>query len=327
MDANLTMRIDDEVIARAFQNCHSFSMQRHSRTFSFATALMPARTADALRKVYCFCRLVDDVADEMTDKNLAESILSQISLDLERKQSKVAEISAFLALAHENSIDLRIANELVNGVKSELGGIKISDEATLLQYCYKVAGTVAVMICQLLEIYSLEARCFAIDLAIAMQLTNIARDVHADVLQNRIYIPEAWISSQAVKESLASASNENNVLLARSVSALLALSEKYYRSSDQGICLLPPSARISILTSSRCYESIGVLIKRDIDSKSWDPKKRCIVPGRLKLQKLFGAAFALASNQTNILPSEVKHDASLHSYLHGLPYFDLAFGS
>ena len=328
------MELSDATIKAAFEGTRkgssSFSMQRNSRTFSFATMFIPGSFAVELQTLYKFCRLVDDIADELADKTLARELLLLVKRDLKRGSSSSSHIDDFIQMSRIRKINLRIAGELIDAVSAEIDGANVGDESHLLRYCYRVAGTVAVMICQLLSIDSFEARCFAIDMAIAMQLTNIARDVAEDFSNGRIYIPDSWSGHRSVVDALQGNSETDSGgqatdALARHVLHLLKLAGQFYRSSDRGIGSLPPSVRPGIMLAARCYEKIGLRIREQIESGSWNPRMRVSIGPAAKLLVLRDVLCQLAFTHRQFECDSHIHDARLHSSLIEMPNFELAF--
>jgi phytoene synthase len=127
----------------------------------------------------------------------------------------------------------------------------------LVRYCYRVASTVGLMMCELLGVEHMdEARPFAIDLGIAMQLTNICRDVAEDYGEDRIYLPAELVDAGLVERAVAGHRPARD-RTRDAVTELLRLAERYYRSADQGMAYLPGAARAAILVASRNYEAIG----------------------------------------------------------------------
>jgi len=165
----------------------------------------------------------------------------------------------FLDVSDRRGIPVGVACELVEGVRRDLGEVRIADEGELLRYCYRVASTVGIMICHVMGVPRDGLR-FAVDLGVAMQLTNIARDVEEDAAAGRVYLPGTWIDAERV---FAAAGGDGGAArrVARSVGDLLDLADRYYRSADRGMHYLPRAARPGILAASRNYEAIGRVVR------------------------------------------------------------------
>ncbi|MEM6797491.1 MAG: squalene/phytoene synthase family protein, partial [Acidobacteriota bacterium] len=177
-------------------------MQRRAKTFSFATALLPATVRAEVATLYRFCRVVDDLADEVADPEEGRRWLDRVYRDLESGHSDLEPVADFLNLARRRDIPREFARELVRGLRTDLGLVRFESEDDLIRYCYQVASTVGVMMCRVLRTEASDAVLYAVDLGIAMQLTNIARDVSEDLEADRIYLPRAWVDSATVERGV-----------------------------------------------------------------------------------------------------------------------------
>ena len=193
----------------------------------------------------------------------------------------------------------------------------LSSEADLLRYSYRVAGTVGLLMCEVLNSEVLDAKAYAIDLGIAMQLTNIARDVLEDAQMGRRYIPADWINGLSPND-ICLASTAPNGVNAMQVKAaiirLLELAERFYQSGARGFPYLPSRAHLGIAVAARIYRQIGVQLEatgyawhqgRQVTSKS--TKLKCSL---MALGSLFSRISSLKNG---------NHDCSLHACLQGLP--------
>ena len=144
----------------------------NSKTFFWASIFLPKSILNKVINIYSFCRTYDDIVDE------------GLPITSSQDAKKLEEIIRSYGIS-QNLID-----ELISGINSDVNFKRYKNNDELLRYCYKVAGVVGLMMSQALEIRNLEAKYFAIDLGIAMQLTNIARDISQDYDKNRIYLPE-----------------------------------------------------------------------------------------------------------------------------------------
>jgi phytoene synthase len=183
----------------------------------------------------------------------------------------------------------------------------IRDEAELLRYCHAVAGTVGLMMCRVLNCENQRADSFAIDLGIAMQLTNIARDVLEDAKMGRRYLPARWVDLPASEIARADVSCHEPV--ATAVNLVLDLAENYYQSALLGIQLLPLRSRLSIIVALRSYRQIGWVLKRR--GLPW-------WKGRVFVTKPEKTLLSLRS-LVDLKPMKVpSHKKRLHQYLLGL---------
>ena len=149
---------------------------------------------------------------------------------------------------------------LINGVMQDLNIVKLKSLEELLIYSYKVAGTVGLMVCNILEVKKRNMKFKGIQLGIAMQITNIIRDIDEDLKRNRIYFPLEYltIKNQHTKQILKSKKLQKN--FSKDIEKLKLLSDKIYTNSRIGIYNLPIQYRIPIALASRLYQSIGIKI-------------------------------------------------------------------
>ena len=234
-------------------------LAHHGKSFYWASKFLGAELADRAASLYLFCRFVDDLADgDLPDR---QESLKDIRERLEGKNIAAGlEVEAFINLANDHNIPLSAAIELLDGMLSDQKPTALANEAELLRYCHAVAGTVGLMMCRVLNCDEPRADSFAIDLGIAMQLTNISRDVLEDAKMNRRYLPASWVNIPP--EQIADADVACQQQVAQAITALLDLSEHYYASAQLGIRLLPFRSRLSIAIALRVYRQIGWVLKR-----------------------------------------------------------------
>lgn len=271
--------------------------------------------------LYGFCRHVDDLADELEPARAREE-LGQVRRDLASGESDAPEVAGFLALARERNFDPSVTDEFIAGVEQDLAPAVYRSEEQLVRYCYRVAGTVGLYMCALLEVDEPEALPFALDLGIGMQLTNISRDVLEDAARGRVYLPSSLTDGTLDPAGLVGG---DPLALARArggVEALLDLAEGYYRSADRGMAYLPRRARMAVLAASRRYEAIGPRIRR---AEARTLPERAYVAGPAKYWHLArGLGAALGTEMAAIVAGHRPHQADLHGALVGLPGADPA---
>ena len=154
-----------------------------------------------------------------------------------------------------------IRTVVIRGVESDLGEVRVADIEELLLYCYRVAGTVGLMMTAALDVTTPEALPHAIDLGIAMQLTNICRDVREDALIGRRYLPLTLVG--ALEPSLlVDPTGPVRETAMQALRTLLDLADRYYASGAQGLVCLPARARTGILVAAELYRGIGVMLRR-----------------------------------------------------------------
>jgi 15-cis-phytoene synthase len=238
-------------------------LAQRAHTFSFASKLLSADVRRDVQIVYAFARWIDDVADATeleTSRKQAfiYDVVAQLSFAVPRHGDHpfVAQLKA---VALRRGLDLRYARELAQALAADSDGRRIEDEEALIAYCYGVAGTVGALTAPLLGAPqdSRVMRC-AIDLGIAMQMSNIARDVFEDAGMNRCYLPLDWLRSiNSPHHLLAELSQQDQDNLHNAVTRLVKLARRYYERADEGIAALPSRSRGCILVASRLYQAIG----------------------------------------------------------------------
>ena len=281
-------------------------LARHGKSFYWASLFLGPKLAERAARLYQFCRFVDDLADG--DLSERKESLEDIRARLEGHNVAAGpEIESFLQLASENHIPLIAARELLDGMLSDQTAVAFNSEAELLRYCHGVAGTVGLMMCRVLNCKDQRADSFAIDLGIAMQLTNIARDVLEDAKMERRYLPASWINVPASKISASNVACRAPV--ASAIKRVLDLAEEYYGSALVGIRLLPFRSRFSITVALRVYRQIGVLLQRR-HLRWWDG--RVYVPASEKV-------FLTLRSLLDLRPAAIlNHNQRLHRDLKGL---------
>ena len=268
-------------------------LARSGRTFHLASRLLPPRMRSEAAELYAFCRRMDDLADEegTADLDVRSRQLEQVLQVLQT--DPLSDVAESLGWPVELEMRFpgisRIAMTLTESLAADIGARSIADERELLVYAFGVAGTVGLMMCRILGAPPAGAEAAA-HLGIAMQLTNIARDIREDLERDRIYLPATWISSADVKAAIAAAPVSPDApavaRLVQTIRRLLALAERFYRSADAGMHYLPWRARLSILAASACYREIGVRVEQDI-AASW--QRRTVVPFRVKARLVLWA--------------------------------------
>ncbi len=233
-------------------------LAKYGRSFRLAGALLPSETLNHAAELYAFCRAVDDLADETLDSLAARHALLVLRTAIMTKDTAHPLALALLALHRSHGVSLSAAIRLIDTVQQDLGPVRIADEGALLRYAYGAAGTVGLMMCAILDISDERAARYAIDLGIAMQLTNIARDVMADAASDRIYLPSTWLPGGLSPASLPSQHTQVFAAVVR----LLALADRRYRNAERGYHHLPSRMRPAIRAAARIYEEIGLGILR-----------------------------------------------------------------
>ncbi len=252
------------------------TIKTHSRSFYWASRLLPRNLRQDAEKLYAWCRWCDDAVDKAPSRDVARRRVRELRQEVERMDAgrePHSQASRWLAeVKRQRAIPTKLCEDLIDGMQMDATGTRLITTEDLLLYSYRVAGSVGLMMCHVLRVTSDEALPHACSLGIAMQLTNIARDIGEDRRMGRCYIPAQWMSPSNSELTKASAKQH--------VARLLNLADEHYRHAEQGLRYLPFRARIAIGSASEIYRAIGAEIKRhDYDAVT----HRAVVPARRKL--------------------------------------------
>ena len=218
----------------------------YAKSFSWAGFFLPKKTLDKCSTLYDFCRVADNLADDDDEIENKKKKFDLFEKDFNQKNFNNPIIKNMWGLIEEYNISLKIVRDLMVGIKSDIKEtVKLDSKKDLIIYSYRVAGTVGLMMAKILKVSKKSSLKSAIDLGIAMQLTNISRDVIEDFEKNRSYI------------------NKNF----QEISSTINLAETFYESSFYSIRDIPLSFRFSILVARRVYRKIGhkILNKKNFD--------------------------------------------------------------
>ena len=291
------------------------SLAQNGKSFHWASRFLGARIGKDAAQLYSFCRILDDMADgDIADGpdrliNIRAGLLDQMY----DKDPILAHLGAFI---NQNSISAAVLVALIDGLLQDQNEVGLADEAALLRYAYRVAGTVGLMMCNILGCNDRLAFAHAIDLGIAMQLTNIARDVHEDALMGRRYLPGNWVNNILPVQILAagtSVETPERVMVSEAVSQLLQLAETYYESGTAGLVYLPARAHLAISVAGRVYRQIGLQVSA---------KGCCWYAGREVTSRTvkFACSVKAVSRLSDRWHAAPQHAAVLHAPLTGLPH-------
>jgi phytoene synthase len=292
------------------------SLKRNGKTFWLASLFLPAQTAADATQLYAFCRKMDDLADLEGGRHAAER-LAGVRLELRSGQSSDPVVHAFLQLAKRLALDLQAAEYLLNVLVLDAAGpVLLKDQSELLRYCYGAAGTVGLMMAGVLNAEGTAAGVQAIDLGIAMQLTNIARDVQEDARAGRRYLPATWVGGLEPEQIGIQVPDQDTVeQTSAAIAKVLALADVFYASGAQGFPAIPSRARTGIRFAAAAYRQIGVeLARRKCDFRAG----RIVVslPAKLKI------AARVVSGSSNLERLTGAREAEgLHAVLDQYPGF------
>ena len=221
----------------------------YAKSFNWAGFFLPKKTYKNCSYLYDFCRVVDNIADDEDEIEIKKIKFQKFVSDFKQKNFEDPVIQNMWNIINEFNISLEIIYDLFDGIESDIKqNVKIDTRKDLLIYCYRVAGTVGLMMAKILNVSKKQSLKSAIDLGIAMQLTNISRDVIEDSKKNRSYI------------------NGNF----EEINSTIKLADTFYKNSFYSIREIPLSFRFSILVARRIYRKIGykILKKKTFENYS-----------------------------------------------------------
>ena len=263
----------------------------YAKSFNWAGFFLPKKTYEKCSALYDFCREADNIADDENKIEIKKDNFIKFRNNFVNKNYDDPVIKNMWGLINEFSISTKIVDDLFEGINSDIKeNVKLNSKKELLIYSYRVAGTVGLMMAKILNVQKEQSLKSAIDLGIAMQLTNISRDVMEDKKNNRFYINESF---EDIKNTI-------------------KLSEKFYENSFYSIKEIPLSFRFSILVARRVYRKIGYKILNKQNIENYKKSGKIYVSNIEKIIETFLSIFDLiklsliSKNDDNI-----NHDHNL----------------
>ena len=263
----------------------------YAKSFNWAGFFLPKKTYEKCSALYDFCREADNIADDENKIEMKKDNFIKFRNNFVNKNYDDPVIKNMWDLINEFSISTKIVDDLFEGINSDIKeNVKLNSKKELLIYSYRVAGTVGLMMAKILNVHKEQSLKSAIDLGIAMQLTNISRDVMEDKKSNRFYINESF----------------------EDIKTTIELSEKFYENSFYSIKEIPLSFRFSILVARRVYRKIGYKILNKQNIENYKKSGKIYVSNIEKIIETFLSIFDLiklsliSKNDDNI-----NHDHNL----------------
>jgi len=291
---------------------HRNTLRDNSKSFNWASKLFSKEKRNLIALLYFFCRTLDDIADEKSEENFSRLIaFKELIIDGRQKKVRANHTGELYRAYQDLNLNKEVLIHLLDGLISDQQAVEIKNERELIIYCYRVAGTVGLLMCPILGCQKREAYKFAVDLGVGMQLTNIARDVYEDSSLERRYLPESWLGSMTTKEireASLSPKSESYKKIRSATHKLLNLAQAYYSSGRRGLFYLPHSSKFGVAAAAYIYEDIG----RKIRSKSFDwGKKRAFTT---TTDKIF-ATIISTRYLINFRQKPPIHSTGLHYHL------------
>ena len=272
-------------------------LKKHAKSFYWASFFLSSNTLDKCSSLYNFCRTLDDIVDDDNNLEIKKEIFSKFKRDFENKNLNNQIIKDIWSVIDNENISKQIIIDLFDGVETDLKEkVVINSKKDLLVYSYRVAGTVGLMMSKILKVKNKEALKGAIDLGIAMQFTNIARDVCEDKARNRQYIDHDFLAIQKI----------------------ISESQIFYENSFNSISNIPIRSRFSVIVARRIYRKIGDYILKQKNIDNYNKAGKIYVPMVEKITQTFLSVFDFIKllfiknlnydNQTNynILSQEIN---------------------
>jgi len=263
----------------------------YAKSFNWAGFFLPKKTYEKCSALYDFCREADNIADDENKIEIKKNNFIKFRNNFLNKNYDDPVIKNMWDLINEFSISIKIVDDLFEGINSDIKeNVKLNSKKELLIYSYRVAGTVGLMMAKILNVHKEQSLKSAIDLGIAMQLTNISRDVMEDKKNNRFYINESF----------------------EDIENTIKLSEQFYENSFYSIKEIPLSFRFSILVARRVYRKIGCKILNKKNIENYKTSGKIYVSNIEKIIETFLSVFDLiklsiiSKNDDNI-----NHDHNL----------------
>ena len=242
-------------------------MAKHGKTFWWAAQLLSENTRRDTSALYAYVRVVDDLVDDLLktqrydDKKLSEQVLTNAT-------KHTLGFDAVEALFVKHDISPNLMRIFIREQIEDSLPARIEDEKALLAYCYGVAGVIGQMMRPILQADKASTP-HAIALGLAMQMTNIARDVVEDAMSGRVYLPKCYFSKKLGCQEIAAPDEVNQTVIFDAINRLLHLADQYYVFAKHGYPMIPFRNRLTIQVAAKLYQAIGHKIIRGGGTRYW----------------------------------------------------------
>jgi 15-cis-phytoene synthase len=262
-------------------------LRNGSRTFFAASLILPSAVSNPAIALYAFCRLADDAVDVDGGRtDVVERLRSRLAKAYSGRPLELPADRAFANVVSRFSIPIALPEALLEGLRWDAEGRQYETLEDLLAYAVRVAGAVGAMMSLLMRRRDPAVVARACDLGIAMQLTNIARDVGEDARAGRLYLPLSWMRDAGLDPDAWLADPRYDKRIGEVVGRLLEVADAFYGRSISGIGALPPSCRPGIHAARLIYAEIG----REVERQRYDSvSRRAVVRTARKMRLLADA--------------------------------------
>lgn len=225
----------------------------YGKSFYWSGKFLEKEVFEDCSTLYAFCRVIDNLVDK---KSNSKTNVKKFIKDYQSQDSKIQVNKEFKKIETKYQIPKKYINDLFYGINLDTKTVKIKSTKEIIKYSYYVAGTVGAMMSYIFQTSKPQAIKHAINLGIAMQLTNISRDVLKDAYLNRIYLPENMLNEEITANDIIKKKfNKKHLFLV--IKKIIFLSEKYYDNGNMGIKYLPKKVKFPIFLASSLYRGIG----------------------------------------------------------------------
>mgnify|MGYP001166572835 FL=1 len=240
-------------------NEKKLTLKYRAKTFYFASLFLPTKVKKDIENLYIFCRFLDDLGDDQNLSKIESSKkLIKVKKQIKKKKSTFPVVQKFIEIMIKHRINKNVPIELIKGIEYDLKGkVNVKTFEELVKYCYQVAGTVGYMFCKIIGVEEKKLILGGIQLGIAMQLTNISRDVAEDLKMNRIYLPKSMRSYKSNDKERIFRNERVKKQLSKDLLVLLKKAELFYENSWFSILKLKKKYGIPISIAAELYRKIG----------------------------------------------------------------------
>lgn len=262
------------------ESCHA-RLRDGSRTFLAASHLLPRKVREPAAALYAFCRVADDAVDHSnSSQRTLGSLRKRLDAIYDGQGANTPEDHAFACVVQHFGIPKALPEALLEGFEWDIKQHSYDDIEDVHAYSARVAGTVGAMMAMIMGVRDTAIIARACELGMAMQLTNIARDVGEDARNGRLYLPRIWMREAGLDPERWLQRPEFSAALGTVIKRLLNVADELYASAAPGIACLPLNCRVGIRSAGLIYSEIGREVARhDYDSVS----RRAVVPAGAKL--------------------------------------------
>lgn len=250
------------IAAADLDHCRQ-AIRTGSRSFHAASHLLPARVRDPALALYAFCRFADDAVDLQASKAAAvQSLRDRLDLACRGTPRNAPADRAMAAIIAEFEMPRALPEALLEGLAWDAEGRRYATLSEVMTYAARVAAAVGAMMCVLMRVRDADALARACDLGVAMQLTNIARDIGEDAAEGRLYLPTDWLAEAALDPEAFLAAPSPTPDIRAITRRLLAEADRLYLRAEAGIAALPLACRPGIFAARHIYAGIGTQVAR-----------------------------------------------------------------